>query len=92
MLHAGLRPVIKLVTFKQGPASGKGGPAVQLKRPKTKNISPSDRLHLAVWDNDAAKVQNLVLHEVCIKFGARLRISKSFYTGYNEKGCRPTPG
>lgn len=37
---------------------------VQVKKPNRCFIRrPSDKLHLAVWDNDPAKVQRLVLKE-----------------------------
>jgi hypothetical protein len=60
--------VVEILDYNEEISSGwdadyEAAAPVQLKRPKTKNKSPSDRLHLAVWDNDAAKVQNLVLHE-----------------------------
>ena len=35
---------------------------VQLKRPSRSNLRrPGDKLHLAVWDNDPAKAQKLVM-------------------------------
>ena len=36
---------------------------VQVKRPERHSRRPGDRLHKAVWSNDPAKVQKLVLYE-----------------------------
>ena len=36
---------------------------VQVKRPGRRFRRPGDRLHMAVWNNDPAKLQKLVLYE-----------------------------